>query len=68
MADYKRLLDAAGLDSCIVTCEICGAWLDTEDPWTAVVEDFTGCWAKATDNQRYSEQCKSYRMLEEDEK
>lgn len=68
MADYKRLLQAAESDSCIVICEICGAWLDTEDPETATVEDFTGCWSKATDSPRYSEQCKSYRALEQDEK
>lgn len=62
--DYKRLLLASEGDDMIVKCETCGAWLDRDDPATAVTEDFTGCWKAATRDGDHDHLCKSYRAIE----
>jgi hypothetical protein len=43
LADYERLLLCAELDDMIVTCEVCGAWMDRADPALATIDDVTGC-------------------------
>jgi hypothetical protein len=48
LADYERLLEAAGGDDMLIWCEQCGAWMDRNEPWAASTEDFTGCWFAAT--------------------
>lgn len=63
LADYKRLLRAAECDDMIIFCEVCGAWLDRDDPATATVQDFSGCWKAATRDSKYDEQCRHYRAL-----
>ena len=62
--EYARLLLAASGDDMIVTCEVCGAWMDQDDPACAVTEDFTGCWKMATDDPRYANECRSWRAPE----
>jgi hypothetical protein len=64
VADYRRLLEAAEADDMIVTCEVCGAWLDRADPTTATTDDFVACWKAATCDPRYATECKSYRAIE----
>lgn len=61
-AEYRRLLAAAECDDMLIWCEVCGAWLDRNDPAAASTEDFTGCWKAATvDNPRYANECRSWR-------
>jgi hypothetical protein len=64
LADYKRLLEAAEGDDMIVWCEVCGAWLDRDDPACAPVEDFTGCWKVASKRPKDEALCRSYRAAE----
>lgn len=60
LADYERLLEASDADDMLVNCDVCGAWLDRADTWTATTDDFTGCWKAATGGMR-AEECKAYR-------
>lgn len=60
LADYDRLLQLVELDDTLVTCHVCGAWLDRDDPATATVEDFNGCW-KVASGQGDDKLCRSYR-------
>lgn len=62
-ADYRRLLEAAEADDMIVWCEVCGAWLDRDDPAYCNADDFTGCWKAATRDSRYNHLCRSYRAI-----
>jgi hypothetical protein len=64
IADYKRLLEATESDDMIVRCEVCGAWLDRDDPATATLDDFTGCWKAASHRAKDSDLCRSYRALD----
>ena len=61
LADYRRLIEAAENDDMIVTCEVCGAWLDVNEPECARAEDFIGCWKAATGREQESSLCRSYR-------
>jgi hypothetical protein len=63
--DYQRLLLAAEADGMIVRCEVCGAWLDRDDPACAVLDDFTGCWKAATLDPANDHLCRSYRQQED---
>jgi hypothetical protein len=59
LADYERLLELVELDDMLVTCEVCGAWLDRDDKGTASVQDFNGCWKAASGGQ--VDECRAYR-------
>ena len=59
--DYNRLLIAAEGDDCLDWCEVCGAWIDVNDPARATTEDFRGCWKAATGKD---DDCRSYRACE----
>jgi hypothetical protein len=61
LADYKRLLELTDYDDMIVTCDVCGAWLDRDDPACATIDDFTGCWKVASDRPKDQALCRSYR-------
>lgn len=61
LADYDRLLELIGHDDMIVICQVCGAWLDRDDPACASVEDFHGCWKIASDCPKDQALCRSYR-------
>lgn len=63
LADYKRLLEAAESDDMIVRCETCGAWLDLDDPATAFLDDYTGCWKTAIEGGDPAT-CRSYRVVD----
>lgn len=63
LSDYKRLLESAESDEMIVWCEVCGAWLDLNEPARATVDDFSGCWKVASDLPRDQAICKSYRAI-----
>lgn len=60
--DYNRLLMASEGDDTIKRCEVCGAWLDIDDPFRATSDDFEGCWKMATRRARDAERCRSYRV------
>jgi len=60
-ADYERLLLASAGDDMILRCEVCGAWMDREDPRTATLDDFTGCWRMATRDPKHENECVRYR-------
>jgi hypothetical protein len=60
LADYDRLLQLVELDDMLITCEVCGAWIDRDDPACATVEDFEGCW-KVAGNRGDEKLCRSYR-------
>jgi hypothetical protein len=47
-ADYKILLQCAEMDSDIVWCEVCDAWLHLSEPECCSADGFTGCWKAAT--------------------
>jgi hypothetical protein len=68
LADYKRLLEAAESDDTLDWCEVCGAWLDIEDPARCTAEDFRGCWKVATRRKQDEHLCRSYRGLKLDER
>jgi hypothetical protein len=61
LADYDRLLQLIEFDDMLVTCQVCGAWLDRSDPACAAVEDFNGCWKVASDRNSDQSLCRSYR-------
>lgn len=61
--DYKRLLEAAECDDMISECEVCGAWLDTNDPAFLRSDDFTGCVYYCTGLERDKALCRRYRAL-----
>ena len=61
LADYERLLQCAESDDMIVTCEVCGAWMDLDDPACASTDEFTGCWKIASDRPKDQALCRSYR-------
>lgn len=63
-ADYLRLIEATESDEMIVRCSRCRAWLDRDDPATAHVEDFEGCWKSATELRHDHNLCRSYRVSE----
>ena len=58
--DYQRLLLAAQSDDMIVFCEICGSWMDRDDPRAATTDEFTGCWFAAICDPKYADDC--YRL------
>lgn len=60
-AEYERLLEAAEHDEMIVICEVCGAWMDINEPACATTDDFTGCWKVATRREQDSHLCVSHR-------
>jgi hypothetical protein len=62
--DYKRLLESAWCDDMMIKCEVCGAWLDRDDPATAKLEDFEGCWKMAARDGKHDHLCRSYRAPE----
>lgn len=64
LADYERLLELVGLDDMLITCEVCGAWIDREDPACASTEDFHGCWKVATARPQDAHLCRSYRAVD----
>ncbi len=57
--DYQRLLLLVEFDDMLVICKTCGAWLDRDDPATATMDDYNGCWKVAAGED--SDRCKSYR-------
>ncbi len=62
VADYERLILASELDDMIVRCEVCGAWMDRDDPRTATLDDFTGSWRMATRLKKHDLACVRYRV------
>jgi len=61
-AEYQRLVEAAlAGDDMLIRCEKCGAWLDRDEPGTASVDDFSGCWWSATGRDSDKATCRSYR-------
>lgn len=48
--EYDRLLESAENDLDLHWCEVCGAWLTSEE--AATVPDFTGCWWEAMGGTR----------------
>lgn len=67
LADYERLLQLVEFDDMLVICEVCGAWLDRDDPACASVEDFNGCW-KVASRQGDGSLCRSYRATVREQK
>jgi hypothetical protein len=61
LADYRRLIAAAGLDDTLLWCERCGAWIDHEDPAYLSTEDFRGCVWAATQRAQDKHLCRSHR-------
>lgn len=64
LADYERLLTLVELDDMLITCEVCGAWIDREDPACASTDDFQGCWKVASARPRDAHLCRSYRAVD----
>jgi hypothetical protein len=62
--EYARLLEAAWSDDMLIQCEICGAWIDRDDPAAANIADFTGCWKAATADPKNDHLCRSHRAPE----
>ncbi|KQI68652.1 hypothetical protein AN189_10180 [Loktanella sp. 3ANDIMAR09] len=60
-ADYLRLLIASEGDDMIHRCEVCGAWIDRDEPASAVLDDFIGCWRMATRLPKHENLCVRYR-------
>lgn len=60
-SDYQRLLEAAECDDMITTCEVCGAWMDKDDPAYLHSEDWNGCVYYATGLERDKDLCRRYR-------
>jgi hypothetical protein len=60
LSDYERLLQLVELDDMLVICQVCGAWLDREDPACATAGDFSGCW-KVASSRGDDKLCRSYR-------
>lgn len=60
-AEYERLIKAAESDDMLAWCEVCGAWLDRNDPACATTEDFEGCWKAATRDPQHDHLCRSHR-------
>jgi hypothetical protein len=61
LSDYRRLLELVELDDMMVICEVCGAWIDRDDPALATTSDFRGCWKVASDRNQDQDLCRSYR-------
>lgn len=59
--DYERLLEAAECDDMIRTCDICGAWIDMDDPAFIRGEDYQGCVYYCTGLERDKKLCRRYR-------
>lgn len=61
-AEYRRLLIAAETDDSLKICEVCGAWMDVEDPaYTGIIADFQGCWAQGSKLRRDQHLCRRER-------
>jgi hypothetical protein len=62
-ADYRRLLQAAESDDSLIWCEVCGAWLERDDPACCTADDFSGCWKAATHRPQDDHLCRSHRAI-----
>lgn len=61
--EYARLLRAAECDDALIWCEVCGAWMDRDDPAAIETEDFRGCLKAGTRDSQYDHLCRSHRAL-----
>jgi hypothetical protein len=63
LRDYLELLLAAEADDSVVHCEICGAWLSSDDEARCTVDDISGCWKSVSDRRSDQALCRSHRGL-----
>ena len=64
IAEYDRLCEAAKCDDTLLWCEVCGAWIEIDDPAACSADGFTGCWKAATRKSRDEHLCRSWRAPE----